>query len=227
MQNTISLSALVGLSLSATALATTFYGPTPYSSFNDSPFHGQSFGSFYLEDFEDGALNTPGLSSGSGVVSGPSQFSDSVDADDGVIDGHGEGGHSFYSNNATNVMIFTFAAVNGAYPTSVGVVWTDVGNVLSGQLGYGSVFITAWGPGISNNLGSTTPVILGDGSALSSTADDRFFGVTDPGGIRRLDVYTQNSVDWEVDHVQYGYAPAPAGLALAGFAGLMLGRRRR
>lgn len=227
MKTSIIVPALVGLGLSANAFATTFLGPNPYLSFADSPFSAGSYSNFYLENFEDGLLNTPGLSSPSGFVSNPSIFSDSVDADDGVIDGSGNNGHSYYSGNSTTVLTFNFAPIAGSYPTSAGVVWTDVGNVLSGSVGFGPVYIEAFGPG-GLSLGSTSPVLLGDGNALGGTAEDRFFGVIDAGGISRLDIHTQNSFDWEVDHVQYGYTvPAPAGLALAGFAGLMVGRRRR
>ena len=37
-------------------------GPTPYLSAADSPFAGLGLSNFSLEDFEDIALNTPGLS---------------------------------------------------------------------------------------------------------------------------------------------------------------------
>lgn len=52
------------------------------------------------------------------------------------------------------------------------------------------------------------------------TAEDRFLGVIHGGGISRVVISTTNSNDWEVDHVQYGLVPAPAGLAA-------LRRRRR
>src|SRR5712671_4165784 len=74
-----------------------FFGPTPYLSSDDSPFSGPGY-SMYLETFEDGFLNTPGVSASGGIaITG--QFVDSVDADDGVIDGNGSiHGHSWYSN---------------------------------------------------------------------------------------------------------------------------------
>ena len=83
---------LMGLAASAQAASYFVYrpsrtGPT-YSSFADSPFFSQSFSYFYLEDFEDGALNTPGVTTHqSWYVKGPSASTDSVDADDGVVDG--------------------------------------------------------------------------------------------------------------------------------------------
>ncbi|CCH96089.1 hypothetical protein [Microcystis aeruginosa] len=78
--------------------APTLLGPTPYLSFNDSPFKNVNFSYFYLENFEDGSLNVPGVtaSSASGLpfgVEGPGFYTDSVDIDDGVIDGNGQQGH--------------------------------------------------------------------------------------------------------------------------------------
>lgn len=69
------------------------FGPTPYLSAADSPFSLSSPG-LLLEDFEDGALDTPGVSSTNGAPRGPSGLTDSVDGDDGSIDGSGNGGHS-------------------------------------------------------------------------------------------------------------------------------------
>jgi hypothetical protein len=49
--------------------------PSPYLSFVDSPFAGGIYQYFYLEDFEDGALNTPGVSASGGFVLAPSALS--------------------------------------------------------------------------------------------------------------------------------------------------------
>src|SRR5262245_24436385 len=107
-----------------------FYGPTPYLSAANSPFAGGNFTYFYLENFEDGSLNTPGVTaSGTWSVFGPGQVTDSVDADDGVIDGSGTGGHSYLSNFQNTSLTFTFnaGALGGHLPTDAGIVWTDVG----------------------------------------------------------------------------------------------------
>ncbi len=77
--------------------AFTFLGPTPYLSSADSPFAGQvGAPDFYLEDFEDGELNTRGIISPARErdIMGPSTETDSVDADTGAIDGSGNGGFS-------------------------------------------------------------------------------------------------------------------------------------
>src|SRR5690242_6738717 len=49
--------------LEARVALATFLGPTPYLSRADSPFDLSGLGTtFFLEDFEDHALNTPGVS---------------------------------------------------------------------------------------------------------------------------------------------------------------------
>jgi hypothetical protein len=158
-----------------------------------------------------------------------------VDGDDGAIDGSGTGGHSFYSNFAASTLTITFsAAALGALPTHAGLVWTDVGNVTSGTTGFGPVtFAAADQNGAS--LGSIGPFALGDGVFNGSTAEDRFFGVVNPGGISSITISMSNSVDWEVDHLQFGRVAASA-VPEPGFAallcasapvGLLLLRRRK
>ena len=199
-------------------------GPTPYLSFNDSPFNGLGFANFYLEDFEDGALSTPGVTASGGIVGNPSPQTDSVDADNGVIDGSGTAGHSWFSNGAVNTFTFTFdAATLGALPTHAGLVWTDVG-LAQPTIGVGDVSFEAFGPG-GVSLGTLGPVTLGDGAVTGATAEDRFFGWIDAGGISSITISMPQSTDWEVDHVQYGIVPEPAGAAAALIALLAVRRR--
>ena len=69
------------------AAAQTFYGTTPYLSPADRPFPWSS-GSFALEDFEDGLLNTPGVSATTCYVTSTRHrctIIDLVDSDDGVL----------------------------------------------------------------------------------------------------------------------------------------------
>ena len=118
-------------------LQTQLLGPSPYLSFDDSPFRDAEFDWFYLEDFEDGLFNVPGVSAVSNtpgtslIVAGPQFYLDSVDADDGVIDGLGRDGHSLASvpdrPTAGNLgYTFTFdSQVLGSLPTHMGIVWTD------------------------------------------------------------------------------------------------------
>jgi hypothetical protein len=202
-------------------------GPTPYLSASDSPFSGLSFSAFYLETFEDGALNTPSVSASGGFVAGPGALSDSVDADDGAIDGSGTGGFSWFSGGVASQFTFTFdAAALGGAPTHVGIVWTDVGDVLSGTPGFGDVVFEAFDLG-GASLGVISAANLGDGSAAGGTAEDRFFGFAHLGGISRFSIATTNSVDWEVDHLQYGIIPAPGAVLVLVVAGVVGVRRRR
>ncbi|HET8578911.1 MAG TPA: PEP-CTERM sorting domain-containing protein [Methylomirabilota bacterium] len=223
--------------------ATTLFGPTPYLCFDtatapagcggaDSPFKSLSFSYFFLETFEDHLFNVPGVTASAGgvtsVVFGPS-IHDSVDADDGAIDGSGLLGDSFFSSSGASGITFTFsAAILGALPTHVGIVWTD---------GAGTISFSASGLG-----GALAPcTIVGysdpgspDGSVSGTTAEDRFFGCSDPGGISSISI-SNSSGGIEVDHLQYGLlgagpgpsVPAPASLILLGSGLICMAVARR
>ena len=193
--------------------AAPYLGPTPYLQATDSPLLGSAFSYLYVEDFEDGSVNAPGLVGFGGFVLGPASMTDSVDADDGANDGSGIGGHSFYPSRSS-VLSFTFdAVVLGALPTHAGLVWTDVGfssDVTtpcpnsSGSCGFGNVIFEAYdASGVS--LGIFGPFLLGDGDVRGQTPEDRFFGVINPSGISRIALTMPGSIDWELDHVQYGH----------------------
>jgi hypothetical protein len=222
---------LASLLLTATLpAATTFLGPTPYLSFADGPLNGVSFSYFFLKTYEDGTLPSTGVTYSPGVtVDAPSPLTDSVDGDDGAIDGVGTAGHSLLATGVNTIMFAFDPTILGALPTRAGIVWTDVGNVIAGTVGIGSVSFTALGPG-GVNLGSIGPFTLGDGSASVSTLEDRFFGVVDPAGISAIQITTANSFDWEVDHLQYGLdasaVPEPGTWMLTAF-GLLLATRCR
>lgn len=209
---------IVFAGLSPHANATTI-GPTPYLSSADSPFTSIAFDFFFLEDFEDGALNSPGVVASKGVVRPPpvDDFTDSVDADDGVIDGSGVAGHSWHVFELVGgtqppipqSVTFSFSSsVLGSLPTHVGIVWTDgaipVGTFefeVTGASGTQSVFL---GP-------------HGDGDFHGGTAEDRFVGFVDLGGISALAV-SSDLGGIEMDHLQYGFAtvPEPSVLSLLG-----------
>lgn len=200
------------------AQAASFFGPTAYLQFSDSPFSGLGLANFQLETFEDNLLNTPGVSANFGAPFGPASNADSVDADDGSIDGSGTAGHSFFFINGSAGVTFSFS---GSLPTHAGIVWTDGG---------GDTLFEAFGPGLVS-LGTIGPVSIADFSNSGTTAEDRFFGVSDPGGILALKI-SNTAGGIEVDHLQYGNAvaviPLPGAVWLlgSGLVGLIgFGRR--
>lgn len=215
-----------------TVAASVPFGPTAYLQASDSPFNAFSFSYSYLENFEDHLLNTPGVSGttpGAGVASvvfGPS-IHDSVDADDGAIDGSGLKGDSYFSQGGS--VGFTFSAATlGALPTHVGIVWTDGGAFAP---------ITFQAFDASNNLIGTITGNNADGSNNGETAEDRFFGYSNDTGILRI-LISNSSGGIEVDHLQYGLAavgvgetPLPSTVMLfasgLGVLGLVVRRRRK
>jgi len=178
------LGGLLGSATSAQA-QTTFFGPTPYLSTADRPV-GFANGSVLVEDFEDGIVD-PALSINGSVI-GPGGLTDSVDADDGVIDGSGTNGRSAFSGGSADV---SFSA---PFPTSAGMVWTDGGTATQATF-------EAFGP-TGTSLGTHGPFTLGDNSNVGTTAEDRFFGAQDAGGISRIRI-THTSGGYEVDHITW------------------------
>lgn len=172
-------------------------GPTPYLRFLDSPFATLNFecGYFHLENFEDGLLNVPGVSPSTGAVIGPSNITDSVDADDTFIDGSGTNGHSYWASPGGTGITFTFnGAVLGGLPTHVGIVWTDHTEPITFEA-------------FDENCVSLGTVVgyHESGADTGETGEDRFYGVVNPGGICKIRIKcggTGNGI--EVDHLQYG-----------------------
>jgi hypothetical protein len=230
-----------------------FLGPTPYLSAADSPFPVDgSNPNFYLEDFEDGLVNTPGIRQrnlypipgdlGLAVVQSPGIRTDSVDADDGDVDGLGRDGHSLASGLTltlpTNppfhqlLIQFEFDKTElGFLPTSLGFVWTDgpPSSSLSIRIvtSDGSEFVTE---GIHD---------LGDASRDGGTYEDVFVGITGTVGFRTVTIFggirgeLSSFSAIEIDHLQYGVlVPEPSTISLSiGCVGVVffwfIHRRRR
>lgn len=195
------------LPLEVFAAGVVFHGPSPYLGFDDSPFKAQSFEYFYLQTFEGSSGNLPGVTLSPGwVINNPSSVADSVDIDDGVVDGMGTNGHSLFSGGSQSNLLISFdaAALGGHLPTHVGIVATDVG-YMNGPFGIATVTLTATDTN-GMSLGFLVATNFGDGLLAGATAEDRFFGVSCPVGIADVRLYLTNGGDWEVDHLQFGYA---------------------
>ena len=202
MNSSKTLVVLAAISLAQWGVATgsvqagpVFFGPTPYLSAADIP------AGFYLggapdglEDFEDASLDF-GIAASVGAPFGPGDIADSVDADDGTIDGFGNLGRTWFSGGGPAGITFTFPSL----VTAAGIVWTD---------GAGTTTVEAFGPGMVS-LGTVGPVAIADGDITGATAEDRFFGAQDPNGILAIKL-SNTSGGIEVDHVQFGSAPDPA-----------------
>lgn len=229
--NTLNTCIAVGaaaLAISSVAAAGTIWhyeDASSYLSANDSPYASVNGASgFWLEDFEDGLVNTLGLSTVRGGVRGPDNggWTDSVDGDDGTIDGSGNQGHSYLTYRASGGLTFEFDAdALGGLPTYAGLVWTD-GNPDS------LVTFEAF-DGDGNLIGTMSHYLGEHNSGKGETAEDRFLGVEFSEGISAIRIWSQFG-GIEVDHVQYGYAvvplPAPVLLGLAGLGGVAVMRRR-
>jgi hypothetical protein len=222
----VRLAAVLAVVISGSGAASSSFaasvGPLPYLSAADGPWANAPLAPFYLEDFEDGVLNTPGVSAAGAVavsVAGD-VFTDSVDGDDGAIDGSGRNGRSHYTGNGGSGIEYTFSsAVLGALPTHAGIVWTDLSNAAD-------VFLEAF-DGSNASLGILAAGDLNDGVSTSETAEDRFLGWTHPAGILRIRVY-QSGSDMEVDHLQYGIlVPEPTAWAMIACAGMLAAMKRR
>jgi hypothetical protein len=230
---------IVALPSQSAHAALTSLGPLPYTSPADSPLAANPAWTTHIENFEDGVLNIPGVVEvplppgvGSedpppggvdpipGVVLPPGPNTDSVDGDDGAIDGSGRNGRSHYTGNGGSGIEYTFSsAVLGALPTHAGIVWTDLSNAAD-------VFLEAF-DGSNASLGILAAGDLNDGVSTSETAEDRFLGWTHPAGILRIRVY-QSGSDMEVDHLQYGIlVPEPTAWAMIACAGMLAAMKRR
>lgn len=215
---------------------TILLGPIQYKSFGDSPF--APTGSHYLpglflEDFEDGLFNAPGVTGVSNTpgtafgVSGGTINTESVDGDDGVIDGFGRQGKAMaeVNNLTTDDLGYTFIfdpVVLGGFPTHAGIVWTDGSKTAPTQVEF-------FGPG-GVSLGLIGPVKISDNSFEGTTDEDHFFGAFSPGGIESFTIRSPGGMNnMAVDHLQYGptLVPMPTAASLFAFSACLSMLRRR
>ncbi len=173
-----------------------FLGPFPYFGLADSPLAlGDTDLAYYVEDAEDGLLDDiPGATWTMTQIVNPSIFTDSVDGDDGVIDGNGNGGRSILVLLPGSFEIsFDEVALDGYLPNAFGFVWTD------GGVGISNVTIEAFDAG-NVSLGKKMFMSLGDNSSQGTTAEDRFIGIENVGPIKKVRISSNRA--FELDHVQ-------------------------
>jgi hypothetical protein len=181
----------------------------PYAQRSDSPWAaGIRQGSIYVEDFEDGLVNTPGLAMTSGFLLDGS----SVDEDDGVL-GNGtdnDFGFVYYAAGNTHTIRAEFSRDSeGRFPTCAGWVMDT--------LDQSDATFAAYDP--SGNLLASYNYILQWG-------EFQFVGVYAPQGIGAI--ASDFNQRLYVDHVQYGYAiPEPGTALLTATAALAAASRRR
>jgi hypothetical protein len=176
------------------------FGPIPYTSLSDSPFNGVDFPAyFYLEDWEDGLVNTLGVTPSSQTNSSAVNAGavDSIDGDDGSIDGRcKKDGGPCNSGFADGTIDFTFGmAALGALPTHVGIAWTD--GATNCDVSFEAYDAT------DTLIGRKNVTAVGDDSTLGTIPEDRFFSVVHTAGVKKI-VVTSSGGGIEVDHLQYG-----------------------
>lgn len=201
------------------------FGPTPYLQSGDTPVD------FYcpecplsIEDFED-SLVDPFLTIDSGNILEPNHFSglvdpvtDSVDGDDGSVDGNGNGGHSWFSQSQVITVSFQNAV------TSAGLVFTDGDSVSTG------ISLEAFNG--TDSVGLLNAGDLADDFFTGQTDEDRFLGFRDLDGITSIRISMSGGSGIEIDHVQWqdcSCVPEPhsLGLGLVAFLGILPRLRRR
>jgi hypothetical protein len=226
-----------GLTGSASGATFRMWDPTPYRSALDSPFYEGIQGDLiFLEDFEDGLLNTPyvrdplvfpqmGITFRTRVPDVAPGRVASVDGDDGLLDFEGDQGDSWITTqNASGLRsFFEFEFEpneDGHYPLFVGIVVTEVADIFE-EVAFG-VF------GESGlNLATSAefdPRLWFDMNLRGDVETHRFIGFYAEEGIRRF--RARNTL--QVDHLQYGYAiPEPSVAALVALTAFALHQRQR
>ena len=173
------------------------FGPSGYKSFEDSPFETfKECTYFYLEDFENNGLLTPGVSSdGASMI--PGEKTDSVDYDDKLLDGSGNDGHSFYTGTSQPwEMQFTFnKQILNELPVYIGLVATDMDRSGGGEITF-EAFDESGLPIDKIDLN------FGGGFHHGKTEGDRFIGISYSEGISIIQLKGNGS--FEIDHLQYG-----------------------
>lgn len=214
-------------------------GPLPYRSFDqDSPFRSQfgplvsgfggryasdaNGGFFFLEDFEDGILNTPGLLSNDGDprdLGAILSLRENPHTDSVGEDRVGDDAHSFSKEGCPGTPLeFSFdrSALGGRLPTHAGIVLTDGPKVPDRKV----VFQAFDGAG--HPVGRIERFAHEIFQDRRDPAPDRarFFGVIHPEGVSKISLAVVDAegkplkegdanYGFEVDHIQYNAFARP------------------
>jgi PKD repeat protein len=191
-----------------------------YREFSQSPFYEISLNNpnFYLEDFTKGYLSTPGIDISTGETFDNKDLTDSVDEDDGFVDGFGHKGISYQVNSGiqragTEVVMFTFDERSlGQFPTHFGIVLTDYGCAQIGGTKTASILFEFYGPD-GKPVFTKDSIKFGEPNVEGGTEEDMFYGIYYEGGIKRVKMeYHDPGIcggyqSIEFDHLQYGLLP--------------------
>ena len=207
--------------------ATTTFGPSAYLQTGDTPdgfFCAECVG--WIEDFELGAVDSF-ISIDNGTLLGPNTFSglmnsvtDSVDGDDGNVDGWGNDGSSWFADSSSVTVAFSKNVKNA------GLVFTDGDRVST------NIVLEAFDMD-GNSLAVINGGDLADDMFTGETAEDRFMGFQDTDArIAKITLSMDTGTGIEIDHIHWQEAcvvpePNAALIAIAGLLGLIGFRRRR
>ncbi len=165
-----------------------------YRSTADSPFYAGTGGDLMvLNDFEISAFTPPG----SAVLGGAGTAGNSVDGDDGIVDGlAGPDASAMFVIGSFSVEFD--ASVLGGLPTRVGIVCTDIVQVGGGNPDLRVNAVDAFG-----NLFVQEFVI----DNVGGPGDDIFVGFLLPAGVTNFQVIPLSGIG-TFDHLQYEQQPA-------------------
>ena len=188
-----------------------FFEPTPYLSEADLPAGFVPEPDcpdcvYEIETFEDQTIDhglsfstggAEGNIIGPGFSTGIENLTDSVDGDDGIIDGTGQtnaGGYSFFTFD--NTITVTLPGIM----QSAGLVWTD------GAPNLTEVIFEAFDEN-GDSLGIVNAGDIADDFFTGQTAEDRFFGVSYGDGVTTgvtsIQITNVGGQGIEIDHVQF------------------------
>ena len=151
----------------------------------------------YIENFESGVINIPGINIDKGFIRSTARYIDSVDGDDGIVDNKCTRCLSYFVDQSVNkgvTITFLPNELGGTLPNYAGLVWTD-GQGLTRFKGYDQS---------GNLIADSGYVNIADSSFYQTFDEDHFFGFEYTLGISKIYIEsTQNSL--EIDHIQFSF----------------------